>query len=45
MELLNLRQTSSVKDYKLKFDQLVYHILLYDNSFSETCWCLNFYWV
>jgi hypothetical protein len=36
IELLNLHQTGSVEDYKLKFDQLVYHILLYDNSLSET---------
>jgi hypothetical protein len=36
MELLNLCQTGSVEYYKLKFDQLVYHILQYDNSLSET---------
>jgi hypothetical protein len=36
MELLNLRQTSTVEEYKLQFDQLVYHILLYDHSLSET---------
>jgi hypothetical protein len=36
MELLNLGQTGSVKDYKHHFDRLVYHILLYDHSLSET---------
>jgi hypothetical protein len=36
MELLNLRQTSTVEEYKLQFHQLVYHILLYDHSLSET---------
>jgi hypothetical protein len=36
MELLNLRQTGYVEDYKHRFDQLVYHILLYDHSLSET---------
>jgi hypothetical protein len=34
MELLNLRQTGSVEEYKLHFDQLVYHILLYDRSMT-----------
>jgi hypothetical protein len=33
--LLNLRQTSSVEDYKHQFDKLVYHIQLYDQSISE----------
>jgi hypothetical protein len=36
MELLNLRQTNTAEEYKLQFDQLVYHILLYDHSLSET---------
>jgi hypothetical protein len=36
IELLNLKQTVSVEEYKNQFDQLVYHILLYDNSISET---------
>jgi ribosomal protein L32 len=36
MELLNLRQTGSVEDYKNQFDKLVYHIMLYDHSLSET---------
>jgi hypothetical protein len=36
MELLNLWHTGSVDEYKLQFDQLVYHIMLYDNSLSET---------
>jgi hypothetical protein len=28
MELLNLRQFGSAKEYKLQFNQLVYHICL-----------------
>jgi hypothetical protein len=36
MELLNLRQNGSVEEYKNRFEQLVYHILLYDTSLSET---------
>jgi hypothetical protein len=36
MELLNLKQTGTVEDYKNHVDQLVYHIMLYDNSISET---------
>jgi ribosomal protein L32 len=36
MELLNLKQTGIVEDYKNQFDQLVYHIMLYDSSTSET---------
>jgi hypothetical protein len=36
MELLNLRQTGTVEEYNDKFDQLMYHILFYDNSISET---------
>jgi hypothetical protein len=35
-ELLNLRQHGFVEDYKNIFDQLFYHIMLYDNSLSET---------
>jgi hypothetical protein len=36
MELLNLKQHGSMEEYKNRFDQLVYHILLCDNSLSET---------
>jgi hypothetical protein len=36
MALLNLRQTGYVEEYKQQFDQLVYHIRLYDPSLSET---------
>jgi hypothetical protein len=36
MELLNLRQTGSVEDYKNQFDRLVYHIMLHGHSISET---------
>jgi hypothetical protein len=36
MQLLNLHQTRSVEDYKTKFDQLVYHIRLYDSNTSDT---------
>jgi hypothetical protein len=32
MELLNLKQIGSVEDYKQQFDQLVYHIRLYDGN-------------
>lgn len=34
-ELLLLRQTGSVEDYKRKFDALVYQIRLYDHSIGE----------
>jgi hypothetical protein len=34
MELLNLCQTVSMEEYH--FDQLLYHILLYDRTISET---------
>jgi hypothetical protein len=34
--LLNLRQTCFVQDYKQQFDQLIYHIRLYDHSISGT---------
>jgi hypothetical protein len=36
MELLNLKQIGLAEDYKNQFDKLVYHILLYDKSLSET---------
>jgi hypothetical protein len=36
MELLNLKQTGSVEEYRRAFEQLVYHIRLYDNSLSPT---------
>jgi hypothetical protein len=42
MELINLKQTSSVEEYKLQFDQLVCHILLYDHSISETMFVSHF---
>jgi hypothetical protein len=36
MEILNLRQIGSVEEYKHQFDQLAYHIHLYDSNISET---------
>ena len=36
MELLNLRQTGSVDEYRKSFEQLVYNIRLYDHSISTT---------
>jgi ribosomal protein L32 len=36
MELLNLCQTGSVEDYKNQLGKLVYHIMLYDHTLSET---------
>jgi ribosomal protein L32 len=36
MELLNMKQIGSVEEYKNQFDQLVYHIFLYDHNISET---------
>jgi hypothetical protein len=36
MDLLNLRQTGSVEDYRHQFEPLVYHITLYEQSLSET---------
>jgi hypothetical protein len=36
MELLKLKQIRSVEEYKDQFDQLVYHIMMYDKSISET---------
>jgi hypothetical protein len=35
MELLHLKQTGSVEEYRKKFEQLVYNIRLYDSSLSE----------
>jgi hypothetical protein len=34
-ELRNLKQASSVEDYKQRFEQLVYQIRLYDHHISE----------
>jgi hypothetical protein len=42
MALLNLRQTGSVEEYKQQFDQLVYHIRLYDPSLNETMLTFQF---
>jgi hypothetical protein len=36
MELLSLRQTGLMEEYRKHFDQLVYNIRLYDRSLSET---------
>jgi hypothetical protein len=36
IELLSLRQTRSVEEYHRQFEQLVYHIRLYDTSLSTT---------
>jgi hypothetical protein len=36
MELLTLKQVDSVDDYKKQFEQLVYHIKLFDKIVSET---------
>jgi hypothetical protein len=36
MELLSLRQSGNVVDYRRAFDQLVYHIRLYDSSANPT---------
>jgi hypothetical protein len=36
MELLSLRHTGSMEEYQRKFEQLVYNIRLFDNSFSTT---------
>jgi len=36
MELLTLKQVDSVADYKKQFEQLVYHIKLFDKTVSET---------
>jgi hypothetical protein len=42
MQLLSLRQTGSVSDYRHQFDQLIYHIHLYDSSISETMMVAQF---
>ena len=34
-QLLTLRQTNSVLEYKTQFEKLVYHIRLFDKSVSE----------
>jgi hypothetical protein len=44
MELLNLRQTGSLEEYKRQFEQLVYHIRLSDNSLSTTMLLHSFCW-
>lgn len=36
MEFLDLRQIGSVEAYRIQFEQVVYHIRLYDSSISET---------
>lgn len=36
MELLTLKQNESVEAYRMSFEQLVYHIRMYDKSISET---------
>jgi hypothetical protein len=36
MELLNLKQVGSVEDYHRRFEQLIYHIRLFDGSLSDT---------
>jgi hypothetical protein len=36
MELLSLKQTGKVEDCRRAFEQLVYHIRLYDSSLSPT---------
>jgi hypothetical protein len=36
MELLNLRQSGSVDEYRKAFEQLVYNIRLFDRSISNT---------
>jgi hypothetical protein len=36
MKILKLRQIGSIEEYKDQFDQLVYHIMLYDNNIRET---------
>jgi hypothetical protein len=35
MKLLNLKQTGSMDEYYIAFEQLIYHIRLYDNSLSQ----------
>lgn len=36
MELLTLKQSDSIEDYRKQFEQLVYHIKLFDRTVSET---------
>lgn len=36
LELLTLKQTGSIMDYKVHFEKLVYHIKLFDKAISET---------
>jgi hypothetical protein len=36
MQLLNLRQTSTVEEYRKQFEQLVYNIRLFDQGLSNT---------
>jgi hypothetical protein len=36
MELLSLRQLGYVEEYRKQFEQLVYHISLFDTSLSAT---------
>ncbi|KAK3151411.1 hypothetical protein QOZ80_3AG0245520 [Eleusine coracana subsp. coracana] len=35
MELLSIHQTGPVEEYKKQFEQLMYHVKLYDNRLSE----------
>jgi hypothetical protein len=42
MELLNLKQTSTMEEYCRSFEQLVYHIKLYDSSLSSTMLIAHF---
>jgi hypothetical protein len=42
MQLLQLRQSGSVEDYRRSFEQLVYHISLFDNSIIETMLIVQF---
>jgi hypothetical protein len=42
MELLSLKQTGSVEDYRCDFEQLVYHIRLYDGALSATMLTAHF---
>lgn len=36
MELLSVKQLGTVEEYKKKFEQLMYHVRLYDSTLSET---------
>lgn len=36
LELLTLKQTGSVLEYKIQFEKLVYHLKLFDKAISET---------